>query len=385
MNDFLTMYKEPRVPGAPRRVWRDWALLGVAVVAAIIEFFVRPDISWPVFSLIWTLVLLPSVLWRRTHPLYVVMAVFGSMTVVTIISRLAGAADVGLFAMIALMVLPYSLNRWGSGREAVIGLGFLLATWLTSSIAFYTGVGDLIGGLMVLLFAAELGAVVRYQANVRGQMVEQARSATRQQLARELHDTVAHHVSAIAIQAQAGRAVVATDASQAADVLATIEEEASRALTEMRNMVGALRDGSDGVEGAELMPQPGVADIKRLADLAQPDAPRIDVEVDGTVGTLRPAVDTALYRLAQESITNAVRHARNASRILVKVVGSDDSVRLTVEDDGIHNPPPSGTDGFGLVGMTERVSLLGGSIDVGPSGTRGWTVDAILPRTGQSV
>jgi len=382
VNDFLMMLKQPRAADAPRRVWRDWALVGAMIPAAIIELFVRTDIVWPAFSLIWTLALLPTLLWRRSNPLAAVVVAFGAMVVINIAAAIAGVGEVGLYTMAGYMVLPYSLNRWGSGREAMIGLGVLLTTWLTSVSLNYTGIGDLIGGLLFLLFTAELGAVVRYQANSRAQMLEQARSATRQQLARELHDTVAHHVSAIAIQAQGGRAVVMSSPEVAADVLATIEEEASRALTEMRNMVGALRD--DGADDpAALAPQPGVADIGRLADLAQPDSPRIELELNGDLDSLRPAVDTALYRLAQESITNATRHARNATRILVRVAAEEESVRLTVEDDGIHNPPPAGTSGFGLVGMMERVNLLGGSIDVGPNGTRGWIVDAVLPRSGQ--
>ena len=196
-------------------------------------------------------------------------------------------------------------------------------------------------------------------------------------MARELHDTVAHHVSAIAIQAQAGR-TAASRPDAAVDALGAIEEEASRTLAEMRAMVGALRQG----EEPELAPQRGVADIHRLARGAG-EGPRVDVELAGDLDGLRPSVDAALYRLAQESITNAVRHARHATRIDVRVTGDNDDVRLTVRDDG---DGPSGADwslGYGLVGMTERAMLLGGTLEAGPGADGGWTVNALLPRNGR--
>ncbi len=384
----MMMCKEPRPPGAPRRVWRDWALLGVAVPTAIVESFVNPEVIQPVASLILTLVMLPLLLWRRTHPLLVVVIAFGVMTVSNVYTIVTGVGPLGLYTLATLMILPYSLWRWGSGREATIGFGVLMATFVTSLFADWNGIGEAIGGLLVLLLPVELGTVVRYQANNRRQAIEQARSSTREQLARELHDSVAHHVSAIAIQAQGGRAMAATDPHRATEVLGVIEEEAARALAEMRNMVGALR-GDDVGADVELAPQPGLADIERLTDISGNGSdtgvsgPRIDVEMTGDLAGLRPAVDTALYRLAQESITNAVRHARNASRVLVRVEGDERQVALTVTDDGVHNPPPAAIDGYGLVGMAERAKLLGGTLNAGPvTGGRGWRVDAVLPREG---
>jgi signal transduction histidine kinase len=165
------------------------------------------------------------------------------------------------------------------------------------------------------------------------------------------------------------------------DALEAIGEEASRTLDEMRTMVGALRQG----EEPDLAPQPGVADIERLAR-STGNRPRVDVELWGDLDDLRPSVDTALYRLAQESITNALRHARHATRILVCVTGDDDDVRLTVRDDGIASPAgASSSSGYGLTGMTERAKLLGGTLEAGPNRNRGWTVSAVLPRNGTAT
>ncbi len=236
--------------------------------------------------------------------------------------------------------------------------------------------GEVVGGFLVLLLAAALGTVVRYQETSRLREMEHVTLREREQLARELHDTVAHHVSAIAVQAQAGRTLGASRPDAAMSALEVIEEEASRALSEMRIMVGALRHG----EEPDLAPQPGVADIEQLAR-SMGNGPRTEVRLSGSLGDLRPSVDAALYRLAQESITNAVRHARRATRIEVRVRGDRDCVRLTVHDDG-EIAAATSAPGYGLAGMRERATLLGGTLEAGPGTEAGWTVDAVLPKGG---
>jgi signal transduction histidine kinase len=141
-------------------------------------------------------------------------------------------------------------------------------------------------------------------------------------------------------------------------------------------MVGALRERDD----VELAPQSGVADISRLARSGD-DGPLVEVRLDGDLDHLRPAVGAAAYRIAQESVTNAVRHARNATRVLVAVAGDEHEVHLVVTDDG---EPLTATaaPGFGVVGMTERATLLGGTLAAGPGPAGGWVVDAVLPRQG---
>ncbi len=104
---------------------------------------------------------------------------------------------------------------------------------------------------------------------------------------------------------------------------------------------------------------------------------------DGDLDDLRPLVGAAIYRIAQESITNAVRHARHATRIDVRVTGDRDRVRLTVRDDGDAGTSADRSSGYGLVGMTERAALLGGTLEATPNADRGWTVTAVLPRDGK--
>ena len=115
----------------------------------------------------------------------------------------------------------------------------------------------------------------------------------------------------------------------------------------------------------------------------RPDGPRITVELAGDLDQLRPAVEAAVYRMAQESITNVARHARHATRVEVRVCGDADTVRLTVRDDGAASHAASNGTGFGLVGMAERATLLGGTCEAGPGPSDGWIVQAVIPRSGR--
>lgn len=373
-----SLWAEPRVPHPPPRVWRDWALVGVLVPATVLEGVLREDVVWPAVALVLGVAVVVLLLWRRTSPLLVVATAFGALVAVGVAAFFGADEPVGLDTTACVLLLPYSLFRWGSGREAAIGLSIILVAGGVGVAGDFTGVVEALGGGVFLLSPAALGASVRYRASSRLRETDQVKLREREQLARELHDTVAHHVSAIAIQAQAGRTLAASRPDAAVKALEVIEEEASRTLAELRTMVGALRQG----EEPDLAPQKGLADIERLASSVG-DGPRVDVELSGHLGDLRPLVEAAIFRLAQESITNAIRHARHATRVDVRVAGDDDSVRLTVRDDGDPGPFGAGSSpGYGLVGMTERATLLGGTLEAGPSPDSGWTVSAVLPRSG---
>ncbi|GAA1556209.1 histidine kinase [Kribbella sancticallisti] len=376
-NAVRSLWAEPRAPRPPRRVWRDWALVALLLPTGIIEGLYRDDVVWRPVALFLTVCSVLVLPWRRTHPLGMLALAFGAAIVGTIAGLIGGVPSIGLYTMVAVVLLPYSLVRWGSGREIGIGLAICLVALVLGLAAEYTGIGDAVGAGIFLFSPATLGAAVRYWATSRLRELDKMRLRERAQLARELHDTVAHHVSAIAIRAQAGRVVAASHPEAAMDALAVIEAEASRTLAEMRIMVGSLRED----EAAALAPQRGVADLERLARSVG-DRPRVELELSGDLADLGPAVGAAIYRIAQESITNAVRHARHATRIDVRVVGEADRVRLTVRDDGEAASTARNPEGYGLVGMTERATLLGGSFDAGPGSDRGWTVEAVLPRAG---
>jgi signal transduction histidine kinase len=372
-----SFWAEPRAPDPLAPAWRDWALVAAVVVAGVLEAIFHEDLVWRPVALVFGVAPVVALPWRRTHPLLVTAVVFGTVTLGDVVTRVGAGEPMEMYAVAHVLLLPYALFRWGSGREAVIGMAIVLVGQFP--VAISSAYVDAVVGISFFSLSAALGASVRYRVSSRRRETDEVKLRERAQLARELHDTVAHHVSAIAIQAQAGR-TLASRPEAAVAALGAIEEEASRTLAEMRAMVGALRQG----EEPELAPQRGVADIQRLARGAR-DGPRVDVELAGDLDGLRPSIDAALYRLAQESITNAVKHARHATWIDVRVCGDGDRVHLTVRDDG--DAGPSGADsspGYGLVGMAERATLLGGTLEAGPSADGGWTVTAVLPRGGRA-
>ncbi|MEJ7799052.1 MAG: sensor histidine kinase [Ilumatobacter sp.] len=373
---------EPAVADPPTRVRRDWILLAAVSIGGILEAALRTDPEWAGIPIGWRVGALvmffatapPAILFRRTRPLAATL--WGFLPTIAFGAAVAIAEGVfgGLISTAVILVVPYALYRWGSGRDGAIGAIVLLAAAVIGLLTDPTvTLSDWIGGLIVLSIPVEVGLVVRYRDAAKRRAVAEVQSREREQLARELHDTVAHHVSAIVLQAQGGRALAETDPQRALAVLAVIEDAASRTLSEMRAMVGTLRTGAD------LAPQQGVGDLERLAREAGGGVP-VEVDVSDRIGSLGAGIDAALFRIAQESITNALRHARRATRILVTVEPGDNCVRLTVTDDG--EPTTARSErGFGILGMTERAHLLGGSLTAGPVGGRGWRVAAELPRS----
>ena len=376
INALRSFWAEPREPDPPRRVWRDWVLVGVVLALAIAEGLTRDDLLWRPVSVTVQLVPIVALLWRRTHPL---MSVAVAWSVIAGLDVAAIAADLdspGLETMVFLIVFPYALFRWGSGREAVIGLGIMSVPLVTNLIFYPEGAALTAAQFAFLLFPSALGAAVRFRERAQDRAIAEARLFEREQLARELHDTVAHHVSAIAIQAEAGSALAASDPDASIQALRTIKSEASRTLAEMRNIVGVLRRGDD-----DPGPRKGLGDLERLADDAR--TPPIRLEMRGDLDDVAPSIQTAVFRIAQEATTNARRHARRATGIMVRVEGSADDVEIVVTDDGDASyTDPATASGYGLVGMAERVSLHGGSLDAGPNPGRGWTVAAMLPKEG---
>jgi signal transduction histidine kinase len=376
-NPLRSVLDEPPAPSPPSRVWRDWVLVAVVVVAAVLEVTLREDMPMPWLSLLVTAGLAPTLLWRRTHPFLVVAVAFGVSLVVDVGLIIADAPGLDMYTMIYFLVLPYALFRWGSGREVLAGLEIILVAAAAGLVVSWTGVGDLVGGAAVLMSSMALGIAARSQHGSRHRRLEQAKAEERIELARELHDTVAHHVSAIAIQAQAGRALASSSPETSVEALEVIEAEASRTLAEMRAMVRVLRNQ----EPADYAPQPGVADLARLGGTS-PAGPRVVVELSGDLTALPATVDAAVFRIVREAVTNSLRHARNATLVDVRVEGYPSSVRLLVRDDGDQGPGRLSAigPGFGITGMVERATLLGGSCSAGPWPDRGWVVEAVLPR-----
>jgi signal transduction histidine kinase len=351
-------------------------LVVAVVVVAAVEASTREQLVWPGASLAVTVGLAGLLPWRRVRPLLVFVLSFGTVSAVEASSILRDVEWEGLDTSAFLLVLPYALARWASGRDVGIGVLVMTVPLALSGVAG-DPVGTIAGGALVVLLSGAVGFAVRYAGELQAEEVAGLRSRERAELARELHDTVAHHVSAIAVQAQAGRVVAATRPDAAVEALGVIEEEATRALEEMRAMVGALRHGDQ----ADLRPQQGIRDLSRLERPGGATGPRVAVTIADGLDEVRPSVDAACFRLTQEAVTNALRHARHASEVDVRVDADDEQVRITVVDDGRGSgSSTTSTPGFGLVGMAERAKLLGGTFDAGPRPGGGWVVAATLPR-----
>ena len=258
-NALRSLWREPRAPDNPGTLWWDrWLVFGLVVVA-ILEGILRADVAWRLLSTVMAVGLAFTLLWRRSHPLQVVAVNFGLIAVLNAVVIIGGYETFGLYTNVFILLLPYALLRWGSGREIVIGLIIILIGFTTGIAADVSDVGEGVAAFVFAISPALLGATVRYRSYALSRDRDRAVLREREQLARELHDTVAHHVSAIAIQAQAGQILAGDNPDAPRKALRVIEEEASRTLAEMRAIVGALRRG----EEPDLAPVPGIADIER--------------------------------------------------------------------------------------------------------------------------
>lgn len=256
------VWEAPRVPAPARGPWWrvDVVLVAVLVPTAVVEVFARDDVPWPPYTLTLTLVGVVAVLWRTCRPLLAVVVAYGAQTLAGVVPALAGEAYGIPYTNAVVLLLAYSLSRWASGRHVLAGTVLLLLGHFTREPLYGSSVSEDVVGAAVLLLPVALGAAVRWWALARGRQREAVRHHERERLARDLHDTVAHHVSGIVITAQAGRTVAARDPAWAAASLRVVEETAALALADMRSVVGLLR--GDG-ETARRAPVHGVADLHR--------------------------------------------------------------------------------------------------------------------------
>ena len=199
-------------------------------------------------------------------------------------------------------------------------------------------------------------------------------AAERSRIAREMHDVVAHHLSMMVVQAEGGAVTAGRDPVKAEATFDAIGAAGKQALTEMRRLLGVLKQ--DGP--AALAPQPGADEIAALVEGVRSAGLDVRFTVSGDPPELPPAVGLTAYRLVQEALTNCVRHS-GATAVDVLVQYRPDALELAVTDDGKGGTAEPRSGGHGLVAMRERVALVGGTLDAGPAPDRGWAVHATLP------
>jgi signal transduction histidine kinase len=311
-------------------------------------------------------------IWRRRAPLVVLLVCWTA----SMFYGMARLPDPPL--MFAALLATYTLAAYEPRRMSVPVLVLLVAG---SALAILGGdesdAADIVVGYFTGITAWVVGDTMRSQrertAWMAARRVEEARQAAtreRLELARELHDIVAHNVSVIAVQAEAAQSVLGTEPDRAGAAMAAVADTAREALVELRKLLGVLRSEHGRV------PQPGLDALDDLVDTVRRAGVRVSLSRSGDVGDVDSVAGLTAYRVVQEALTNVMKHAGSCTAdVDVRVAG--DVLTVTVSDDG--RTPPTTNGGHGLVGMRERVTVLGGTLDAGPAAAGGFVVRAQLP------
>lgn len=385
--------------------WLDATLTLVVAVATIVPYLFtvaeRPQREY-VAALVSSMIMVAALPIRRDHPMVM-------MTLVAI----GAAIQVVLvpFPVLSLITVPiasYTVARWVDGHTSrwVLWIGAVASVlgplrWRETITADYIPGSGAQGVLLVLAMAVCAGFVLtpyavgrrlresalidsqqrivkaqRYRAILaeREQQARVAEERTRNEIARELHDIVAHSLSVMIVQAEGGKALAAKKPEKAGEVLDTIAETGRDALVEMRRIVGVLRQDTD----AEFSPSPGLAEIPELVTRS---GARATLTVSGERPEVSQALGLVVYRVVQEALTNVLKHAGPTAHARVTVTYTPTTIDVEVLDDG-HGAAVKGDGrGHGLQGMRERVTSMGGRLDAAPVESGGFRVHAVLPLT----
>jgi signal transduction histidine kinase len=276
----------------------------------------------------------------------------------------------------------YALAVWTPPARFAVGFPLVIFATLAPAIGpkaslkqavFFT----LVEGSVILLVRRVIGDRDRRARIAERERDVAAREAVveeRARIARELHDVIAHHVSMIVLQAGAERRVLGDGNESTREVLETVEQSGRSALTEMRRLLGMLR----GDANEPLTPQPGLADVPTLVGQLRDAGLPVELSIDGERRELPVGIELSAYRIVQEALTNALKHAGDA-RAAVHVRYGPDSLELEIADDGSGGGKQVAGGGHGLVGMRERVALYGGRFDATRSAGGGFAVRVVLP------
>ncbi|HEX2381183.1 MAG TPA: sensor histidine kinase [Acidimicrobiales bacterium] len=324
---------------------------------------------------------------RRYAPLAVLL-----ISEACVVALTAGEYQTGAAPTI-LLVAVYTVAAWCSARDRAIGVVAVAIGLTIVAVAGIPGSNAADTFFTSVLFAAAylVGATVRNRRLYSEQLEERARTLERDRdeqarravaeerlhIAQDLHDVVAHSMGVIAVQAGVGAHVIDTDPEEAKHTLEAISQTSRSTLAEIRRMLGVLRDD----QGASYTPAPGLADLDKLLRDVSGAGLEVSVRSEGTRAELPPGVDFTAYRIVQEALTNVLKHAGRA-RATVVVGYEDGALRLEIEDDGRGVNGRAVPGGHGLLGMRERVSVYGGSLEAGPRTGGGFRVSVRLPYGG---
>jgi signal transduction histidine kinase len=326
-------------------------------------------------------------LWRRRRPVAVAAAVLAA---IGLQSTLLDLDSFPLGDILAMVVATYAIGAYAERRSALAGLGLIAVGAGIHAAAFYPDgvVPALLGGVAL---PWTIGRIVRGNRDLTREERQKSReiersharearaavTSERMRVARELHDAVAHNISVIAIQAGGADGIVERDPARAEQCVELIETVAREALAELGRLIRPHADDDDAGE-------PSLARVDQLADRARAAGVPVELSVEGRPAPLQAGLDLAAFRIVQEALANAAKHAR-ANHAQVTVRYSQGAIELEISDDGRGSSGERTAHdggGHGLVGMRERVALYGGSLDAGPRPAGGYRVHARLPLEG---
>ena len=372
----------------PAHALRGWVLdvsvtVGVGLLSLPAALHDRAAPSAAVVALL-VLLTVPLVL-RRRYP----VPVFAWALVLTVLGAAAVTADV---ASLAVVVALYTVAAQLSRRTALVCAALLEVAAVAAALvspdldwwfALLTLTGLVAAALGLGLFSAtrraylaELRDRAERLERERDQQGELAAAAERSRIARELHDIVAHHLTVMVALSDGAVAASTASPARAAEVMRTVSATGREALTDTRRLLGLLRDGSGAGDDRPHRPAPDLHELDALVQRVREAGLPVVHEVQGSGGPVPPGLQLTAYRLVQEALTNALKHAGAGATATVRLRHSADELALEVSDDGAgRRATPPGT-GRGLVGMRERVAAFGGEVTAGPRPGGGWLVSA---------
>ncbi len=381
-----------RVPMDVRAMWSRYGDVLLAVGIAIlytVEITAWKDsdhaLSIPLAVLTGGLFLL-----RRRAPLVTFLLVSLANDGVLLVPPGFDANSVSFVVVFVLNL--YSLGRHATGLEAWLGILGVLGT----VVFFVVGDGahdaaDIFFGLVFVGAPWATGLTLRLRGEretvlnarneeLRAEQAELARRAVteeRARIARELHDVVSHAISVTVLQARGARRMIGSDDDAIRTALDAIEQTNTAALGDMRRLLAVLRD-TDSNDATRAAPQPSLASLEVLLDHVRGSGLAVDLEVSGEPGPIPPGVDLSAYRIIQEALTNVLKHAGPEASATVHLRYGADDIDLAIDSTGATRVNGDGS-GHGLVGIRERVSVVGGTVDAGPGQDGGYLVHAHLP------
>jgi signal transduction histidine kinase len=314
-----------------------------------------------------------AVAFRRLAPMAVVVVCFGSWSA----AALLGVDSDSAFAPVLASFVAVGSAAFYARRPIVAVIVAILLIWPAILKEKGWAPADLLYAAVLILLAWSVGRAFA-AGNLRAQLAEQRANAAvaqeRVEIARELHDIVAHSISVMTLHAGGVRRLLRPDQEKERDALDVVEQTGRQALGELQRILGVLRTPAD----RSLEARPGLADVAELVNSARATGLAAELRVEGQPRPLPAGVDLSAYRIMQEALTNVLKHAA-ATEVVVNIRYDDGAVRLAVTDDGAVRGTNGVQAGHGLIGMRERTALYGGALEAGPLPGRGFRVAATIP------